>query len=86
MLKTLDWYILKKFLTTFFFTVLIFSMIGMVIDFSEKVEKFIEEPITKQEIILQYYPSFMLYLAGLLWPLFPVWLLTPKLFLFSMPG
>lgn len=70
MLKTLDWYILKKFLTTFFFTVLIFSLIGMVIDFSEKVEKFIEEPITKQEIIFQYYPSFMLYLAGLLWPLF----------------
>jgi lipopolysaccharide export system permease protein len=70
MLKTLDWYILRKFLTTFFFVVLIFCMIGTVIDFSEKVEKFIEEPITKQEIIFQYYPTFMLYLAGLLWPLF----------------
>lgn len=70
MLKTLDWYILKKFMTTFFFTVLIFSMIGVVIDFSEKVEKFIEEPITQREIWLQYYPTFILFLDALLWPLF----------------
>lgn len=70
MLKTLDRYILKKFMTTFFFTVLIFSMIAMVIDFSEKIEKFIEEPITQREIILDYYPNFLLFIASLLWPLF----------------
>lgn len=70
MLKILDWYILKKFLGTFFFTVLIFTMIALVIDFSEKVEKFIEEPITNKEILLDYYPNFALYIAGLLWPLF----------------
>jgi lipopolysaccharide export system permease protein len=70
MLKTIDWYILRKFLTTFFFTVLIFTMIAMVIDFSEKVEKFIDEPITRKEIILDYYPNFVLYISGLLWPLF----------------
>lgn len=70
MLKTLDWYILKKFLATFFFTVLIFTMIAVVIDFSEKIEKFIEEPITTKEILVDYYPNFALYIAGLLWPLF----------------
>ncbi len=70
MLKTLDRYILKKFMTTFFFTVLIFTMIAVVIDFSEKVEKFIEEPITKREILLEYYPNFVLFIASLLWPLF----------------
>lgn len=70
MLKKLDLYIIKKFLKTFAFTVLIFSMISAVIDFSEKVEKFIEEPITRQEIIIDYYPNFILYIAGLLWPLF----------------
>lgn len=70
MLKTIDWYIIKKFLSTFFFTVLIFTMIGVVIDFSEKIEKFIEEPITMKEILIDYYPNFALYIAGLLWPLF----------------
>jgi len=70
MLKTLDRYIIGKFLSTFFFTVLIFVMIAVVIDFSEKVEKFIKEPVTTQEIALQYYPSFILWIVGLLWPLF----------------
>ncbi|MDX1941321.1 MAG: LptF/LptG family permease, partial [Saprospiraceae bacterium] len=70
MLKTLDRYILRKFMTTFFFTVLIFTMIAIVIDFSEKIEKFIEEPITQREIIFEYYPNFILFIASLLWPLF----------------
>ena len=43
MLKKLDQYIIKKFLRTFFFTVLIFTMISVIIDFSEKVENFIDE-------------------------------------------
>jgi lipopolysaccharide export system permease protein len=34
------------------------------------VEKFIEEPITKKEIILGYYPSFIIFIDGMLWPLF----------------
>lgn len=70
MLTKIDWYIIKKFLRTFFFTVFIFLMISVAIDFSEKVEKFIESPITKDEIWLQYYPTFILFIAGSLWPLF----------------
>ncbi|MCB0568425.1 MAG: LptF/LptG family permease [Phaeodactylibacter sp.] len=70
MLKKLDIYIIRKFLSTFFFVVLIFTMISVIIDFSEKVEKFIEEPITKKEILIDYYPNFILYIDGLLWPLF----------------
>lgn len=70
MLKKLDRYIMGKFLRTFFFTVLIFTMISVIIDFSEKVEKFIEEPITTQEILIGYYPNFIMFIAGLLWPLF----------------
>lgn len=70
MLKILDRYIIKKFLSTFFFVVLIFTMISVVIDYSEKVEKFIEEPITSKEILLDYYPSFIIFIDGLLWPLF----------------
>ena len=70
MLKILDRYIIKKFMSTFFFVVLIFTMISVVIDYSEKVEKFIEEPITRKEILLDYYPSFIIFIDGLLWPLF----------------
>lgn len=69
-MKQLDKYIIKKFLSTFFFTVLIFTMISVIIDFSEKVEKFIEEPITIKEILVDYYPNFILFIDGLLWPMF----------------
>ncbi|HMQ90959.1 MAG TPA: LptF/LptG family permease [Flavilitoribacter sp.] len=70
MLKTLDRYIIKKFLSTFFFTALIFTLISVVIDYSEKVNKFIESEITKREIVLGYFPNFIVFIDGLLWPLF----------------
>lgn len=70
MFKKLDRYIIWKFLSTFFFVVLIFTMISVVIDFSEKVENFIKQPITIKEIVFQYYPSFIVWIDGLLWPLF----------------
>ncbi len=70
MLKLLDRYIIQKFLSTFFFTVLIFTMISVIIDFSEKVEKFIESDITRYEIFVMYYPGFIMFIAGLLWPLY----------------
>lgn len=69
-MKLIDWYILKKFLSTFFFTVLIFTMITVIIDFSEKVEKFIESDISKSEIIFGYFPNFVIFIYGLLFPLF----------------
>lgn len=70
MLPILDRYIIRKFLSTFFFAFLIFTMISVVIDFSEKVEKFIESAITRQEIFLEYYPGFIGFIGGLLWPLY----------------
>ncbi|MCG8327844.1 MAG: LptF/LptG family permease [Chitinophagales bacterium] len=70
MLPKLDRYIIKKFMSTFFFAVLIFTMISVIIDFSEKVEKFIESDITRREIFLEYYPGFIGYIGGLLWPLY----------------
>jgi lipopolysaccharide export system permease protein len=69
MLKKLDWYIIGKFLRTFFFAVLIFSMVSVIIDFSEKVERFIESDITKFEIAFEYFPTFLLFILGLLWPM-----------------
>lgn len=69
MLKRLDWYIIGKFLRTFFFVVLIFSMVASIIDFSEKIERFIESDITKLEITFEYFPTFILFILGLLWPM-----------------
>ena len=68
-MKKLDWYIIGKFLRTFFFVVLIFSMVSMIVDFSEKIERFIESDITKQVIILEYFPTFLLFILGFLWPM-----------------
>lgn len=70
MLKTIDIYIIKKFLSSFLFTVLIFTMISVVIDFSEKVKTFIKEDITLKEIVVDYYFNFILNIDGMLWPLF----------------
>ncbi|OAV43861.1 LptF/LptG family permease [Lewinella sp. 4G2] len=69
MLKKLDWYIVGKFLRTFFFTLLIFSMVSIIIDFSDKTERFIESDITKFEIAFQYFPSFLLFIMGFIWPM-----------------
>ncbi len=69
MLKKLDWYIIGKFLRTFFFTVLIFSMVSLIIDFSEKIERFIESDISKMEIAFEYFPTFLLFILGFLWPM-----------------
>lgn len=70
MLKKLDWYIIKKYLSTFFFTTLMFTIIALVIDFSERVQDFIEKPITLHQIIFDYYLNFIPWINGLLWPLF----------------
>ncbi len=70
MLKKLDWYIIKKYLSTFFFTVLMITMVAIVIDISDRIDKFIDQPCTLNEIIFDYYLPFIPWINGLLWPLF----------------
>ncbi|MGB3545708.1 MAG: LptF/LptG family permease [Saprospiraceae bacterium] len=69
MLKKIDRYIAGKFLKTFAFTVLIFSLVTLIIDFSEKIERFIESEISRYEIIFEYFPTFLMFILGLLWPI-----------------
>lgn len=45
-------------------------MVAVVIDFSEKVEKFLNQPVTFREIVFDYYLNFIPWINGLLWPLF----------------
>ena len=70
MLKILDRYIIKKFLGTFLFVMLIFSLIAVIIDFSQNVEEFIDEKLSAGKVFREYYLNFVIFINGLLWPLF----------------
>ena len=67
--KVLDAYIIKKFLSTVFFSMLIFTMISCAIDFSDKVQAIIEKPCTKKDV-LAYYVGFMFHMTSLLMPMY----------------
>ena len=70
MLTKLDWYILKKFFTTFIFCMLLFTVIAVAVDSSEKTDDFVKTGLTTGQIIKQYYVGFVPYIWGLLYPLF----------------
>lgn len=69
-MKKIDWYILKKFLTTFFFCVFLFTIIAVVIDVSEKTDDFVKSGLSTAQIFSQYYLGFIPYIDALLFPLF----------------
>jgi lipopolysaccharide export system permease protein len=71
-LKKLDWYIIKKYLGSFFFTSFIFTLISLVIDFSEKTEHFVEasKVMSAGQIFAQYQLNYIPFINGILWPLF----------------
>ncbi len=67
-MKILDRYILKKFLTTFFFVVSMLVMIIVVIDFTDKNEKFIKMDVPAGEIV-KYYLAYIPWIASLITPI-----------------
>ncbi|HEX3025070.1 MAG TPA: LptF/LptG family permease [Chitinophagaceae bacterium] len=69
-MKKLDWYILKKFLSTFFFAIFLFTVIAVVIDVSEKADDFVKSQLTLRQIITNYYFGFVPHIVALLFPLF----------------
>lgn len=69
-MKKIDLYIIKKYLSTFFFTVLIITMIAIVIDISQQMERFIENEITVRQIFFEYYLNYIPFINGLLFPLY----------------
>jgi lipopolysaccharide export system permease protein len=68
-IKTLDKYLIRYYLSTVFFSLLIFSMISCAIDFSDKVQSIIEKPCTWKDV-LAYYMGFVTHMASLLLPLY----------------
>ena len=68
-MKKLDWYILKKFLGTFFFAILVFAAIITVIDLSEKMDELVKRKASVMTVI-KYYRDFLPNMIALLYPLF----------------
>ena len=67
-LKKLDQYILKKFLGTYFFAIILFLAIVVMFDINEKLDAFITAPL--KETILDYFLNFLPYFANQFSPLF----------------
>lgn len=80
--KRIDWYIIKKFLGTFVFSITLMIAITVVFDVNEKLDHFMKPEVTVREIIFDYYLNFIPYFINLFSPLFTfitVILFTSKL-------
>lgn len=69
MLKKLDWYILKKFLGTFLFTMLVITVIAVVIDTSEKADDFVRSGLSAGQLVMMYYIGFIPFIMSMIYPL-----------------
>lgn len=68
-MKILDWYILKRYLLTFFMMLLLFIPIGITVHLAEKIGKILENEVPIDEVLL-YFLDFTIYFAHILFPLF----------------
>lgn len=69
-MKKLDWYIIRKFLGTFFFTIALIILIVIIFDVSEKIDDFIDNEAPFKEIVLSYYLTFIPFFTNMFSPLF----------------
>ena len=69
-LNILDKYIIKKFIGTYFFAILIFIAIIIIFDVSEKIDNFVEKGASFEAIVTQYYGNFVPYFMNMFSPLF----------------
>lgn len=70
MLRKIDWYILKKFLSTFVYGIVLLTFITVVIDISEKADDFVQSGLSAGDIIMKYYVGFIPHIVSMLFPLF----------------
>jgi lipopolysaccharide export system permease protein len=69
-MRKIDWYILRNFLTTFFFSLILLTLISTVIDVSEHTDDFARSGLTASEIFNGYYVGFIPHIVAMLFPLF----------------
>lgn len=64
-MKKLDWYIFKKYLGTFFFSISLLIVIVIVFDVSENIDSFMKNQVTLEEVVFNYYIPFIPYFINL---------------------
>lgn len=69
-LQTLDWYIIRKFLTTFFMSLLLIVGIVIIFDVSERIEDFVRREAPLHAIIFDYYLNYIPYFMNMYSPMF----------------
>ncbi|MXV52524.1 LptF/LptG family permease [Pedobacter sp. HMF7647] len=68
-MKLIDWYIIKKYLGTFLFTMMIFTVVMIIFDISEKLDDFLKHQAPLSKIIFEYYAGFIPFYLNFLSPL-----------------
>ncbi len=68
-MKVIDKYILKRYFGTFLGLMFLFVPISIILDLSERIDKFIEHKVPFIEIV-GYYGDFLLYFFNILFPIF----------------
>lgn len=69
-LKRMDRYIIKKFLGTYIFMIVLIISIAVVFDINEKIDKFMTNNASLKAIIFDYYLNFIPFYTNLFSPLF----------------
>lgn len=69
-LSIIDRYIIMKYLKTFFYSVLLFTLIAIFIDISEKMDDFIKRKPPLSVLVFDYYIYFIPYFMGVFSPVF----------------
>ena len=70
MFKKIDRYILSKYLTSFFYCLILFTAIVIVVDISEKTDDFVKSKLPVWKIMTDYYFGFVPRIDAMLFPLF----------------
>ncbi|HLQ99473.1 MAG TPA: LptF/LptG family permease [Sphingobacterium sp.] len=68
-MNIIDRYIFKKYMTTFVFTLLIFTIIMVIFDVSERIDDFTAHDAPLSKIVTEYYAGFIPFYLNLLSPL-----------------
>ena len=68
--KLLDWYIIRKFIGTYFYSIALIISISIVFDVNENLTKFTQYNAPLRAIVFDYYANFVPYFANLFSPLF----------------
>lgn len=68
--KKLDWYIMGKFISTFFMALMLIITIVIIFDISEKIDDFVTHEVPIKEIVLDYYVNFVPYFMNMFSPMF----------------